>query len=217
MQAAAPELIDLSGETRADARRCTASTATSRTSKAAAAAATGSYRQFATNCLLARRLVERGVRFVNLFHASWDHHSNLDARAGLQLPDGRPAGRRAAQGPQAARPARRDAGRLGLASSAARRWARTAGGFTNVTGRDHHPFAFSHLDGRRRHQGRARSSARPTRSAGTSSRTRSTSTTSTPRILHLFGLDHLKLTYRFQGRDFRLTDVAGKVVTKLLA
>ena len=46
----------------------------------------GQFNAFATNCLLARRLVERGVRFVNLYHASWDHHSNLDEELALQLP-----------------------------------------------------------------------------------------------------------------------------------
>ena len=126
MQSAAPELIDLSSETKQTLRRSTASTATSRASRRHAAAARASSRPSPTNCLLARRLVERGVRFVNLYHASWDHHSNLDAELTLQLPDGRPAGRRAAQGPQAARPARLDAGDVAVASSAGRRWARTA-------------------------------------------------------------------------------------------
>ena len=82
MQAAAPELIDLSERDHGRRSTCTASTARSQDRRAAAAAARALYRAFATNCLLARRLVERGVRFVNLYHASWDHHSNLDARAG---------------------------------------------------------------------------------------------------------------------------------------
>ncbi len=77
MQSAAPELIDLSGESpetlaaygvnRPDANI-----------KADRAGGPGQYKKYATNCLLARRLVERGVRFVNIIHASWDHHSNLD-------------------------------------------------------------------------------------------------------------------------------------------
>ena len=73
----------------------------------------GVYDAFATNCLLARRLVERGVRFVNLYHASWDHHSNLDNGTDVQLRHGRPAGGRAAEGPETARPAGLDAGGLG--------------------------------------------------------------------------------------------------------
>ena len=102
-----------------------------------------SSRQFAANCLLARRLVERGVRFVNLYPRLVGPPHNLDAELALQLPDGRPAGRGPAQGPQAARPARLDAGAVAVASSAARRWARTAPASPSVTGRDHHPFAFS--------------------------------------------------------------------------
>ena len=100
---------------------------------------------FAANCLLARRLVERGVRFVNIIHASWDHHTNLDTELALQRRHGRPADRRADQGPEAARPASTKRWSSGAASSAARRWARTARGFAEVTGRDHHPFAFSIL------------------------------------------------------------------------
>ena len=126
MQSAAPELIDLCERDEEDARRVRRRTATDAGDQGGrAAAARASIHAFATNCLLARRLVERGVRFVNLYHASWDHHSNLDAELAVQLRHGRPAGRGAAQGPEAARPARLDAGDVAVASSAARRWART--------------------------------------------------------------------------------------------
>ena len=66
MQSAAPELIDLSRRTQADARHVRRRPAPSRRATAAAAAGTGQFTSFATNCLLARRLVERGVRFVNI-------------------------------------------------------------------------------------------------------------------------------------------------------
>src|SRR5262249_4956126 len=78
MQSAAPELIDLAKEPRA----VLSASGIDRVEpdiKASRGGGKGQFRAFATNCLLARRLVERGVRFVNLYHASWDHHSNLDA------------------------------------------------------------------------------------------------------------------------------------------
>jgi len=77
MQAAAPELIDFSSESRATL----ASYGVERedpTIHSERPGCPGQYRSFAANCLLARRMVERGVRFVNIYHASWDHHSNLD-------------------------------------------------------------------------------------------------------------------------------------------
>ena len=77
MQSSAPELIDLSGETHETLEAYGVHREDPAAGKAQRGGGPGQYRQFATNCLLARRLVERGVRFVNLFHASWDHHSNL--------------------------------------------------------------------------------------------------------------------------------------------
>ena len=76
MQTSAPELMDLSGEP----QHLIESYGINRKDpdfKGGRGGGPGTYRTFATNCLLARRLVERGVRFVNVFHASWDHHSNL--------------------------------------------------------------------------------------------------------------------------------------------
>ena len=84
-------------------------------------------------------------------------------------------------------------------------------------GRDHHGRCFTHVAGRRRHQAGHHATARPTTTATTSSRTRSTSTTCNATILHCLGIDHTRLTYRFQGRDFRLTDVHGNVVEPILA
>ena len=145
MQSAAPELIDLSGETQRDARRCTASDRDDPPKGGrgvGAAAAPGVFRQFAANCLLARRLVERGVRFVNLYHASWDHHSNLDRELGFNC--------RMADQPIAA--LLKDLKQRGLLDTTLVIWASEFGrtplgenrpGFKTVTGRDHHPFAFS--------------------------------------------------------------------------
>ena len=133
---------------------------------------------FAANCLLARRLAERGVRFVQLFHIGWDHHGNL--------PDAIRGQCRDTDQPTAA--LIKDLKQRGLLDDTLVIWGgefgRTVysqGALTDDNyGRDHHPRCFTMLDGRRRHQGRARPTARPTTSATTSSETPSTSTTSTP-------------------------------------
>ena len=78
MQSAAPELIDLSGETKATLERYGVGRQDNGDQAQPRRRQGAVYHSFAANCLLARRLVERGVRFVNLYHASWDHHSNLD-------------------------------------------------------------------------------------------------------------------------------------------
>ena len=106
MQQHAPEAVDLTQGNRGDARSCTAST-TSRTA------------DFGRKCLLARRLVERGVRFVQIYSGgahnddNWDAHGDLVQQPHLPRRRHRQADRRPAQGPEAARPARRDADRLG--------------------------------------------------------------------------------------------------------
>ena len=84
-------------------------------------------------------------------------------------------------------------------------------------GRDHHPHCFTHLPGRRRHQAAASPTARPTSSASTSATDPVHVHDLQATILHLLGLDHLRLTYRFQGRDFRLTDVHGNLVQGIIA
>ena len=76
MQTAAPELMDLSGEKQATLDLYGAERKDTHSPGRGGPA--GQFTKFARNCILARRLVERGVRFVNLYHASWDHHSNLD-------------------------------------------------------------------------------------------------------------------------------------------
>ena len=79
----------------------------------------------------------------------------------------------------------------------------------NGDGRDHNPTGFNRLAGWRRGKTRTQFTAKPTSSVKTRWRTKSTCTTSTPRFCHLLGLDHERLTFRHEGRDFRLTDVFG--------
>jgi hypothetical protein len=213
MQSAAPELIDVSGET----KRTLDAYGIDRTEPTGSfrGGTPGVYRQFALNCLLARRLVERGVRFVNIFHASWDHHSNLDAELAFNS--------RMADQPVAA--LLKDLKQRGLLDTTLVMWlsefGRTPLGENRttregVTGRDHHPFAFTiwmagggvkggHIHGQTDDIGWG-----ITRDPVHINDLHAT-------ILHLFGIDHLRLTYRYQGRDFRLTDVAGNVVPALLA
>jgi uncharacterized protein (DUF1501 family) len=172
-------------------------------------------RAFSANCLLARRLVERGVRFVNLYHASWDHHSYIDRELAFNC--------RMADQPVAA--LLKDLKQRGLLDTTLVVWAgefgrtplgENRGGRESNTGRDHHPFAFSLW--------MAGGGIKGGQTIGTTDEI-GWNVTEDPihindlhaTILHLFGLDHLKLTHRFQGRDFRLTDVGGKLVTKLLA
>jgi uncharacterized protein (DUF1501 family) len=213
MQAAAPELMDLSGES----ERTLEAYGVNRDDpplKADRGGGPGQYRSFARNCLLARRLVERGVRFINIFHASWDHHSNLDAE--LAFNSGM------ADQPIAA--LLKDLKQRGLLDSTVVVWGsefgRTPLGENRVgrqanTGRDHHPFAFSIWA--------AGGGIRGGQVIGETDEI-GWSITREPihvndfhaTLLHLFGLDHTRLTYRFQGRDFRLTDVAGDVVAKLI-
>jgi hypothetical protein len=215
MQTAAPELIDLKGETPATL----AAYGVEREDppiKAARAGGPNQYRSFGTNCLLARRLVERGVRFVNVIHASWDHHSNLDK----ELPFN------AGMADQPIAALLKDLKERGLLDETLVVWGsefgRTplgenrAGNTKNVSGRDHHPYGFTILmagGGIKGGQvygetdeigwGVVRDPVHINDFHAT--------------LLHLFGIDHLKLTHRFQGRDFRLTDVAGKVVKPWLA
>ena len=214
MQAAAPELIDLAGESR-ETIDLYGLDREEPTIEAGRGGGYGQFRAFSTNCLLARRLVERGVRFVNIFHASWDHHSNLNAELAHNC--------QMADQPVAA--LLKDLKRRGLLDTTLVVWAsefgrtplgENRGGSSNVTGRDHHPFAYSlwlagggikggQVIGRTDDIGWnvVEDPIHPNDLQAT--------------ILRLFGLDHLGLTYRFQGRDFRLTDVGGNVVQKLLA
>ena len=141
MQSAAPELIDLASEPKAT-RDLYGLERTEPKIKASRGGGHGEFHAFAANCLLARRLIERGVRFVNLFHASWDHHSNLDAELGHNC--------LMADQPVAA--LLKDLKRRGLLDTTLVLWISEFGrtplgenrvGYKTVTGRDHHPFAFT--------------------------------------------------------------------------
>jgi hypothetical protein len=218
MQSAAPELIDMAGEN----RETLAMYGVDREDPpkggrggVGAGGGTGVFRQFALNCLLARRMVERGVRFVNLYHASWDHHNDLDLELGFNA--------RMADQPIAA--LLKDLKRRGLLDSTLVLWVSEFGrtplgenrpGFKAVNGRDHHPFAFSlWMAGGGVQGGQVLGKTDELGWNVVEDPVHINDYHAT--ILHLFGLDHKRLTYRFQGRDFRLTDVGGNVVTKLLA
>jgi Protein of unknown function (DUF1501) len=214
MQSAAPELIDLSGESKATLE----SYGLGRPEpdlKGGRSGGKGTHEAFTRNCLLARRLVERGVRYVNIVHSSWDHHSNLDAELAHNCS--------MADQPIAAMI--KDLKQRGLLDSTLVVWASEFGrtplgenrpGFAAVTGRDHHPFAFSLWcagGGIKGGQVIGKTDDIGWNVVEDPIHIHDFQAT----LLHLFGINHLKLTYRFQGRDFRLTDVAGRVVEKLLA
>jgi hypothetical protein len=166
---------------------------------------------FANNCLLARRLLERGVRFVQLFHEAWDQHSNLknDLKKNCKDTD------------RASAALVKDLKQRGLLDDTLVIWGGEFGRTPMVEGggndgRDHHPNAFT--------MWMAGGGIKPGLTLGqtddfgfnvTEDRVHVHDLHAT--LLHLLGFDHTKLTFKFQGRNFRLTDVHGKVVEKLLA
>jgi hypothetical protein len=170
---------------------------------------------FANNCLLARRLVERGVRFVQLYHTDWDHHGAGEANltAGLDRVC------REVDKPCAALVT--DLKRRGLLDSTLVIWGgefgRTPmGEVRDSVGRNHHIDAFTvWLAGGGVKPGLQLGATDDLGYAAVEDRVHVHDLQAT--ILHLLGLDHTRLTFRFQGRDFRLTDVHGEVVEKLLA
>ncbi len=214
MQAAAPELIDISKEPQY-IRDLYGVDREDPPIKASRGGGPGQHRSFALNCLLARRLVERGVRFVNIVHASWDHHSNLDSELSFNTS--------MADQPVAA--LIKDLKQRGLLDSTLILWLAEFGrtplgenrpGFKEVSGRDHHPFAFSiWMAGGGIKGGQVYGASDELGWGVAKDPVHINDFHAT--LLHLFGLDHLKLTHRFQGRDFRLTDVAGQVVEPWLA
>jgi len=174
---------------------------------------------FANNCLLARRLVEKGVRFVQLFDWGWDFHGT---KPGEDLRDNLVERCKLMDRPVAA--LIRDLKRRGLLAETLIVWmgefgrtpfreGRTAGG--KYLGRDHHPFSNTLF--------MAGGGLKPGYTHGATDEL-GFHVTEDPvhvhdvqaTILHLLGLDHTRLTYRFQGRDFRLTDVHGQVVKPIL-
>jgi uncharacterized protein (DUF1501 family) len=167
---------------------------------------------FANNCLLARRLVQRGVRFVQLFHEAWDQHGNLV----------RDLGKNCANTDQAAAALIKDLKRTGLLDETLVIWGGEFGrtpmvqGLDTNDGRDHHPNAFT--------MWMAGGGIKPGITLGRTDDLGFNVVEDDVHVhdlhatlLHLLGFDHTKLTFRFQGRDFRLTDVHGNVVEKLLA
>ncbi len=214
MQTAAPELMDLAGESPATLEaygvdRDAGGLTTQR------GGGPDTFKIFARNCLLARRMIERGVRFVNIHHASWDHHNALDGDLLFNC--------RVVDQPIAA--LLNDLKQRGLFESTlvvcGSEFGRTPLGDNrpgfggNVTGRDHHPFAFTvWLAGGGVKGGQVIGETDEIGWNIVADPVHVNDFHAT--ILHLFGLNHERLTYRFQGRDFRLTDVAGKVVENLL-
>lgn len=214
MQSAAPELIDLSGETKGTLDAYGIERETPGYNGRGSGGA-DTYASFARNCLLARRMVERGVRFINIIHASWDHHSNLDKELAFN----------ATMADQPVAALIKDLKQRGLLDSTMVVWGsefgRTPlgenrnGDVNNVTGRDHHPFAYSmFLAGGGMKGGQVYGASDELGWGIAENPVHANDLHAT--MLHCFGLDHLKLTHRFQGRDFRLTDVAGEVVMPLL-
>ena len=200
MQTSVPELLDTSGEPESiyqlygsDSRR------------------PGT---FAGNCLLARRMVERGVRLVQLYHRGWDHHSNLPASILAQCRD-------TDQGSAALI---RDLQQRGLLDDTLVIWGGEFGrtvfsqGKLTATnyGRDHHPRCFTVW--------LAGAGIRPGFSYGKTDDF-SYNVVENPvhvhdlnaTILHCLGLDHTQLTFKFQGRQHRLTDVEGNIIRDLFA
>jgi hypothetical protein len=173
-------------------------------------------RWFGSNCLLARRMVERGVRFVQLYHSTWDDHSDLNRhlRINCDMTD-RPAAALI-----------QDLKRRGLLDETLVIWGgefgRTPmnevrrGSTPGKEGRDHHPFGFTVL--------LAGGGIKPGQVVGRTDdlgyhavEDRVAIHDLQATILYLLGLDHELLTYRHRGRDFRLTDVSGRMVPKILA
>ena len=201
MQASVPELTDFSNET------------------AATLAMYGPDAQqpgtFAYNCLMARRLIERGVRCVQLMHAGWDQHNSLTTELYNQCRD--------TDQPSAALV--KDLKQRGLLDETLVIWGgefgRTPflqGDINNRTrwGRDHHPYAFTTW--------LAGGGCKPGTTFGASDDLGINAVEDRVHVhdfqatlLHLLGIDHQKLTYKFQGRYFRLTDVHGRVVPGVLA
>ncbi len=202
MQMAAPELLDFRAETAATRDLYGLDNETTRA--------------FGTNCLLARRMVERGVRFVQLFHSTWDDHGQLDKNLKLNcdMTDLPTAG------------LLRDLKQRGLLEQTLIVWAgefgRTPmgevrrGSVPGSEGRDHHPFAFSiWLAGGGVKAGHIHGQTDDFGYHVVDQRVHVHDLQAT--LLHLLGIDHRRLTFHHGGRDYRLTDVAGQVVPGLLA
>jgi hypothetical protein len=193
MQASVPELMDLSGEPKDILDMY---------------GTHGSDGSYAANCLLARRLAERGVRFIQLYHRDWDHHGNLKKDIQLKAQE--------VDNPTAALIT--DLKQRGMLDDTLVVWGGEFGRtpMAQGTGRDHHIKGFSIFVAGGGIQGGTQLGA--TDDLGYNAVEDVTSVHDLhATMLHLLGVDHKKLTYKFQGRNFRLTDVSGNVVQKILA
>ncbi len=200
MQESGPELMDLSKESKETLDLY---------------GATPGKNSFANNCLLARRLVERGVRFVQLYHEAWDHHSDVVKGVKTQ----------AKATDQASAALIQDLKQRGLLEDTLVIWGGEFGRTPMVQdepennaykGRDHHNKAYSMWF--------AGGGIKPGVTIGKTDELGFDAVEDRVHVhdmhatlLHQLGFDHEKLTYRFQGRDFRLTDVSGVVMKKMLA
>jgi hypothetical protein len=163
---------------------------------------------FAANCLMARRLAERGVRFIQLYHRDWDHHGGIrDHIAGT-----------AREVDQAAAALIKDLKQRGMLDETLVIWGGEFGRtpMAQGNGRDHHIKGFSCW--------LAGGGIKPGLSYGATDELGYNAVDNVVHVndlhatlLYLLGVEHTRLTYRFQGRDFRLTDVAGRVVGNILA
>lgn len=170
---------------------------------------------YANNCLLARRLIERGVRFVQLFHEAWDHHS--DVKGGITA--------QCKATDQANAALIQDLKQRGLLDDTLVIWGGEFGRTPMVEGsaelgrklgRDHHPQAFTMwAAGGGMKRGITHGETDPFGFHVTKDPVHVHDLHAT--LLHALGFDHTRLTHRFQGRDYRLTDVHGEVISKLLA
>ncbi|HVX10594.1 MAG TPA: DUF1501 domain-containing protein [Pirellulales bacterium] len=193
MQSSVPELIDVSGEPKSVLDRYGTS---------------GGDGSFAANCLLARRLAERGVRFIQLYHRGWDHHGGL--KRGMEITS--------KEVDQASAALIADLKERGMLDETLVVWGGEFGRtpMAQGDGRDHHMKGFSIW--------LAGGGIKPGISHGATDELGYNAVENVVHVhdlhatmLHLLGIDHERLVYRYQGRDFRLTDVAGKVVKEILA
>ena len=169
---------------------------------------TGNDGSFAANCLLARRLAERGVRFIQVYHRDWDMHGDLKRDMPIN----------AKETDQASAALIKDLKQRGLLDDTLVLWGGEFGRtpMNQGTGRDHHIKGFSLW--------MAGGGIRPGISYGETDELGYNAVKDVVEVhdlhatmLYLLGIDHLRMTFRYLGRDFRLTDVAGKVVKGILA
>ena len=162
---------------------------------------------FASNCLLARRMAEKGVRFIQLYHRGWDHHGGI--KKGVQ--------HTASLVDKASAALVRDLKERGLLEDTLVVWGGEFGRtpMAQGDGRDHHIKAFS--------MWMAGAGIQPGMTYGGTDELGYSAVDNVVHVhdfhatmLHLLGIDHEKFTYRYQGRDFRLTDVHGKILKDII-